>query len=138
MRRVIFVDAHGWVALKHRGDHFFADAQKLNKTLLLAKAIFVTTNFVLDEAYTVLRGRAGHHVAVEFGEEIRISQVTSIVHISPELEAEAWEMFKKYNRKLNWSFTDCTSFVVMERLKIKNVFTFDKHFTQYGKFTVFP
>jgi len=132
MRRVIFVDAHGWIALKHRGDHFFADAQKLNQTLLLAKAIFVTTNFVLDEAYTVLRARAGHHVAVEFGEEIRVSQVTSIVHISPELETEAWEMFKKYNRKLNWSFTDCTSFVVMKHLRITEAFTNDHHFQQAG------
>jgi predicted nucleic acid-binding protein len=68
VRRIIFVDAHGWVALKHKGDHFFSNAQKLNETLLLEKSAFVTTNFVLDETYTVLRSRAGHHVAVEFGE----------------------------------------------------------------------
>ena len=132
MRRIIFVDAHGWVALKNKGDHFFSDAQKLNRMLILEKSAFVTTNFVLDETYTVLRARAGHHVAIEFGEEIRTSKMTSIIHISPELEAEAWDMFKKYNRKLNWSFTDCTSFVVMKRLQITEAFTNDHHFQQVG------
>ena len=132
MPKIVFVDAHGWVALKHKGDHFFAEAHKLNRTLLQERTKSITTNFVLDEAYTVLRARAGHHVAVELGEEIRVSQVTSVLHISLELEAQAWEMFKKYNSKQHWSFTDCTSFVVMKHLRITEAFTNDHHFQQAG------
>ena len=31
-----------------------------------------------------------------------------------------------------YSFTDATSFAVMERLGLKNVFAFDPHFRQFG------
>ena len=44
---------------------------------------------------------------------------------------EAWEIFKKYFDK-DFSFTDCTSFAVMKIRKISEVFSFDKHFEQYG------
>lgn len=32
----------------------------------------------------------------------------------------------------DFSFTDCTSFIVMELLRINEAFSFDKHFDQYG------
>jgi predicted nucleic acid-binding protein len=32
----------------------------------------------------------------------------------------------------NWSFTDCTSFVVMEEYQMEVAFTLDKHFRQAG------
>ena len=32
----------------------------------------------------------------------------------------------------DFSFTDCMSFIVMEMLKINKVFSFDRHFDQYG------
>ncbi|MBI4822940.1 MAG: hypothetical protein HY805_01755 [Nitrospirae bacterium] len=46
-------------------------------------------------------------------------------------EAGQWKLLEKYSDK-DFSFTDCTSFALMERLKIKTAFTFDAHFTQYG------
>ena len=35
-------------------------------------------------------------------------------------------------------FTDCTSFALMERVEITEVFAFDEHFNQYGNFIVLP
>ena len=52
-------------------------------------------------------------------------------------ESKAWEIFVRYEDK-GFSFTDCTSFAIMERLKIDTVFVFDDHFIQYGKFIVIP
>ena len=46
-------------------------------------------------------------------------------------ELKALAFFKKYaDQKI--SFTDCISFAVMERLKLKQVFSFDKHFEYFG------
>ena len=52
-------------------------------------------------------------------------------------ESKAWEIFVQYEDK-GFSFTDCTSFAIMERLKIDTAFVFDDHFIQYGKFIVIP
>ena len=60
----------GWVALKHKKDNFWDAATALHRSLLTAGARYVTSNFVLDESYTLLLHRAGHHVAVELGEEV--------------------------------------------------------------------
>ena len=41
---------------------------------------------------------------------------------------ETWRLRKKYKDKPDISFTDFTSFTIMEERGIKRVFTGDKHF----------
>jgi uncharacterized protein len=129
--REVFVDTSGWVALKHKGDTFWQAATALHRSLLTAGARYVTSNFVLDESYTLLLHRIGHHVAVELGEEIRASRLVTVVHISPDWEEEAWLMFKRYADKA-FSFTDCTSFIVMRPHGMWEAFTNDHNFEQAG------
>jgi predicted nucleic acid-binding protein len=129
--REVFIDTSGWVALKHKGDTFWQTATALHRRLLTAGVRYVTSNFVLDEAYTLLLYRVGHHVAVELGEEIRASRMVTIVHIDPAWEEEAWQMFRRYADK-TFSFTDCTSFVVMRHRRVQESFTNDHHFEQVG------
>ena len=50
------------------------------------------------------------------------------------LSLEAYELFSDKD----WSFTDCTSKVVMERLGIQTAFTFDHHFKQFGTIAIVP
>jgi uncharacterized protein len=129
--REVFVDTSGWVALKHKGDTFWDAATALHRSLLIAGVHYVTSNFVLDESYTLLVHRAGHHVAVELGEEIRASRLVTVVRIAADWEDEAWQMFKRYADKA-FSFTDCTSFVVMRHRGIWEAFTNDHNFEQVG------
>jgi predicted nucleic acid-binding protein len=49
----------------------------------------------------------------------------------------ATDVILRYTDK-GWSFTDCTSFVVMQRLGIRRAFSFDDHFRQFGTVTVVP
>jgi predicted nucleic acid-binding protein len=131
MRR-IFIDTQGWVALKYRSDAHFQQASQVFNEALLERALFVTTNFVLDEVYTLLRRTAGHRAAVDFGGEVRAMPPLRIVHIGKKLEEAAWKLFTARDGALFWSFTDCTSFVVMEQLNIYEALTNDHEFEQAG------
>lgn len=127
----IFADANGWIALNSRRDQFHPAALETNRALLRQGHRYVTTNFVLDETYTGLATRVSHFAAVDFGERIRRSQAIQIIHIDPDLEEETWNLFKQYSDKA-FSFTDCTSFVVMRQLGLTEAFTNDHHFEQMG------
>ena len=125
------MDSNGWVAISNKKDQFHDNAVKLNKELLENGNRYVTSNFVLDEVYTVLLMRIGHFAAVDFGERIRQAQTVNIIHISADIEEKAWKIFKKYSDK-EFSFTDCSSFAVMQGLNLKEAFTNDHHFEQMG------
>ena len=84
----------------------------------------MTSNFVLDETYTGLRTKVRHVAAVDFGKRIRQSRVVLVVHISEQLEEDAWELFKRCSDK-SFSFTDCTSFVIMKQVGLMEAFTND-------------
>jgi predicted nucleic acid-binding protein len=132
MNRRAFIDAQGWVALKNPSDRHFEAAHQTYQSLIAVRTRFITTNFVLDEAYTILRRESGHHIAVELGEEVRASKILRVVHIGQNLQEEAWELFKNRDSTLKWSFTDCTSFIVMRRFQIQEAITFDHEFEQAG------
>lgn len=66
-----------------------------------------------------------------FGDILLHKGVARIERVSEEDFVRAWEVFQQYKDK-EWSFTDCTSKVVMERLGITHAFAFDTHFEQFG------
>ncbi len=124
----VFIDTGAWFAyFVHRDPDHTAAVQwmKTNRLPLL------TTDFVLDELFTLLKLRENHAVANATGNLLLHSGVTKIERISPGDFARAWAIFEQYSDK-DWSFTDCTSKVVIERLHIVYAFAFDNHFEQFG------
>lgn len=97
--------------------------------------LFYTTDYILDETLTLLRTRVDHKAAVEFGRIILSSRVVKVLPIIGERWRKAWRLFVKYEDK-NFSFTDCTSFVVMKELRLPAALAFDHHFSQMGFITV--
>ena len=139
MMKKLFIDTGAWVALNNKKDKHHKDAVKANKDFLDGGYFYVTNDYVLDETYTLLRLDVGHKRAVEFGCEIKELQKNKkiyVFHVNQVALDKAWEIFEKYSDK-DFSFTDCTSFAVMEMLKINKAFSFDRHFEQYG-FIRFP
>lgn len=134
---MIFVDTAAFLAIENRRDAHHQEALTFRDVCLEAGETLITSDYVLDESYTIIRLRAGHAVAVEFGEDVRASRVLRIEYINPEVLEEAWRIFKAFADK-EFSFTNCTSFALMERLHISTAFTFDEHFREYGKFIVRP
>ena len=96
----------------------------------------VTSNFVLDEAFTLLGRRGGYTFAAQRARNIYASHNVKIIRPGLDDELKAIDLFEKYADQ-NLSFTDCVSLVLMQTRKIKRVFTFDNHF-QYLGFQIFP
>jgi predicted nucleic acid-binding protein len=131
--RRIFVDTGAWYALVDSKDPKHHAASEF----LAANPIpLVTTNFVFDETATLLRVRLGWKVAAEFGKRLKDSAFASLAAVQDRDEERAWEIFLKY-RDVDFSYTDCTSFAFMERLRIDTAFSFDTHFNTM-KYRVLP
>lgn len=134
---MIFVDTAAFLAIENRRDAHHQEALASRDAVLEAGEPLVTSDYVLAESYTIIRLRAGHVVAVEFGEAVRASRVLRVEYLTPDILEAAWQIFKAFADK-EFSYTDCTSFALMEHLHISTVFTFDQHFRQYGRFVIRP
>ncbi len=129
----LFVDTGAWYALVDKNDPDHIKAKGYFKT---NKLYLISTNFIFDEIITLLRSRLGWRVAKDFGKRLKDSNFVSLTSVRNEDEERGWEIFLQYKDK-SFSYTDCTSFAVMERLRLSTVFSFDKHFHMM-KFQVVP
>jgi uncharacterized protein len=134
---MIFVDTAAFLAIENRRDAYHEKALNYQRAFLKKGVPLVTSDYVLDESYTIIRILAGHAVAVQFGDALRASRLLRVEHVTSEIVETAWRIFKDFADH-EFSFTDCTSFVLMERLGIETAFTFDAHFQEYGRFIVNP
>ena len=124
----VFVDTGGWFAYFVRRDPDHAAAvnwMQQNRQPL------VTTDYVLDELFTLLKLRENHRVAVAAGATLLDQSVTRVERVAESDFRAARSVFEKYDDK-GWSFTDCTSKVVIERLGVTHAFAFDRHFEEFG------
>ena len=131
-RSRIFVDTSAWYAIIDKNDKDHAAA--VSKIQILDRPL-VTSNYILDEILTLLKTKLGPTIAISFGQKLWDQEVSTLLRIIEEDEERAWSVFRKYADK-GFSFTDCTSFALLERLDINTVFAFDDHFVQYGKFLI--
>lgn len=129
----IFVDTSMFYALTNENDDFHSRAVTIWDKLQAAQDIIVTSNYVLDETFTLLRKRRGRLVVDEFRKSLAGEYPIKIMRVIVSDEAKAWDYFL-----LDWSdlsYTDCVSFAMMKRLEITHAAAFDEHFNRAG-FTV--
>jgi predicted nucleic acid-binding protein len=131
---VIFVDTGAWFAITVPWDinHLAGSRWFERNTQPL-----ITTDYVIDETLTLFRSRGEPERALILGERLFSARLTSIYYLTQEDVEESWRTFRRFSDK-EWSFTDCTSKVVMEKLGITHAFAFDQDFRQFGTVTVVP
>ena len=123
---MIFVDSSGWFAVYSLRD---VNHARVSNAISTCPELLVTSDYVVDETLTLLRARRENERALVFGNCVVDGGLASIVSITTEDFLAAWNVFQKFHDK-EWSFTDCTSYVVMQRLGIQQAFAFDDHFRQ--------
>lgn len=131
---MIFVDSSAIIALSDRKDEFFLQAidwRNLHRT-----SGFCTSNIVFIESMGWIRHKRGKRLAVQTGNNILFGSGISVERVRQDDEVEAWQLFNKVDGR-GLSMVDCTTLILMKRLKIKEIFTFDSDFKKFG-FKVYP
>ena len=129
--RAVFVDTGGWVALRYARDRYHGRARNLLRRLRADGLGFVTTDWVLAEAVTLLKARGAVDAAIALGDALQSGRLGYLAESTPERRRRAWELFVRYrDRRVGW--VDCASFAVMEELSLEQVFGFDPDFVRAG------
>jgi uncharacterized protein len=134
---MILVDTGAWYALtdpqeRHHG-HALALFARLTKGV---HGRMVTSDYILDETYTLLRMRLGIEPVRRLRSLLAQSSSLQVVRVSDAEFERAVDLMVDHEDK-RWSLTDCTSFVLMRELEIRDAFTFDHNFAEAG-FRVVP
>ncbi len=131
----IFIDTWGWLALGHRQDNYHQSIQEIYYQLKQQKTLIYTSDYVLDELISLFFKRENFQEATTFVDGMMQSVELGnlqIERVTNERFTLAYELRKKLNNKPYISFTDLTSMVIMEQLKIQYILTQDDHFLQCG------
>ena len=78
----VFIDSSGFLALMDRSDPFHGSACEIAARLEAIRAQHYTSNFIVDEACTLVRARASHADAVKFLRSLRPSGVI-VLRVTP-------------------------------------------------------
>jgi uncharacterized protein len=127
----VFVDTSGLYALVDRRDAHHASARLIVERLLRAGQRLVVTDYIVSESVTLANVRSGPTVATRVLDLVEQSAGLRIEWIGPERFAATTRYFRRHTDHA-YSFTDCSSFVVMRELRLTKALTTDAHFVEAG------
>jgi uncharacterized protein len=128
MREAIFWDTSAIYAYINRKD---PNHEAVKNAVSRCKGKLIISNYIFDEIITLVSARLRHDAAVHVGNILMNSPQIERSWITPQDEINAWMLFSERSDK-QYSFTDCTSFVIMRRLGLKKCLALDEHFRQEG------
>ena len=127
--RLVFVDTSALFAILDGDDTNHIKAKNSWTNLLSSDAVLICSNYVLVESFALIQRRLGIQAIRVLQEDILplintewIDETTHLAGVTALLAAAKREL----------SLVDCTSFVVMRKLGVKDVFTYDNHFAEEG------
>jgi predicted nucleic acid-binding protein len=133
LRGGLFIDTSAWIASLREAETAHRDVVR---ELDAHDGDLVTSTWVLDESLTLARRRIGNAAAVALGRRLVDSGAVLLLPVPEDVWREAWRLFVQ-RPDSDYSFTDCTSFVLMRTLGIERVLTLDRDFGREG-FHVVP
>jgi predicted nucleic acid-binding protein len=129
----VFLDASFWISLRDEQDIKHRQTASRTGELVTQRLGFVTTPLVLAEthAYFTRAPRRRQQIL----DDVERNPIIRCESFTPQDQAEAIRLLRQHRDK-SYSFCDAVSFVVMRRLGLTRVATFDEHFRQFGGFEV--
>lgn len=131
----LFVDTWGWLALRDKGQPRHREAVGAFNGMRVQEGGIVTTDYVLDETFTLVFRRLAIHKARASVEALLAAVdegAITLCAITGDRFREAVRLRLKFKERPEISFTDFTSIAVMRELGLKRVLTEDRHFAQVG------
>ncbi len=92
-----------------------------------------TSTYVIDETLTLAKAKLGGREAVRLAESILRSKKITTVNVD-ENEGNFRQSLERFKERLDvrgLSFTDCTTLVLIERMKIGTLISFDRSFKPF-------
>ena len=124
-------DSSAYFALAETREVNHRDARAIMSGMTRQHWRLFTTNFIAAEAHALFLARRGRDTASRFLTGLELSQGTTVVRATSADEQAARSIIARYADK-EFSLTDAIMFAVMDRLGMRDAFTFDRHFLQYG------
>jgi predicted nucleic acid-binding protein len=126
----VFLDSSGYLAVVNPRDTYHQQAHDAWAALIDQRCQTYTSSFVIAETHALFLTRLGYRHARAFLGQLRTT-ATRILWVQPAEVEAAETIIDDYSDK-NFSLTDATSFVLMERYRIGVALTTDRNFAQYG------
>lgn len=126
-----FIDTWGFKAYIDSKEPKHKSVKKYIEKIWNSKEPLVTTDYIIDETITLLSYKLDYHKLKKFIEKLNSSienDFIKIIWITKDVFHEAINLKLKYKDKLDISFTDMTSMIVMKNNKILDIITEDDHF----------
>jgi len=125
----VYVDTSAFLAVLDADDKNHEQAKKVWKELLTSEVSLICSSYVLVETYALVQNRLGIEATRVFHEDIY--HLLQIEWVEKSLHMYGINSVLIANRR-SLSLVDCVSFVIMRKMGIKKVFTFDTHFVEQG------
>lgn len=135
--RRVFGDTSFFFALVAKRDPAHRQAVAAYEKLLRAGARVVTTDYVVDETLTLTKARIDAPTSLSLLDRMERSESIELEPVTSDKFLASKQYFRKHSDH-GYSFTDCTSFVVMRELAIDVALTTDRHFKAAGFEVLLP
>lgn len=129
--RIVFADTGYWIAVLNPRDPLRLKAREISSSLSPLR--IVTSEIVLVELLNdfASRGTYLRKAAVALIEQLYRNLNVTVV---PQSSIQFKEVLSLYSQREDkaWSYTDCSSFCIMQQRSITEALAHDKHFEQAG------
>ncbi|HED03565.1 MAG TPA: PIN domain-containing protein [Candidatus Fraserbacteria bacterium] len=125
---MIFVDSSAFYALADGDDRHHQSAKDFYRAIITSRRL-ITTDYILLECWYLLESRLNRDAAIAFWDGLR-SGIVEMIKVELQDLEQARGIIERFSDQ-TFSLVDATSFALMEREGLLQVFTFDAHFRIY-------